>query len=126
MNIFESATIKWDGSIRGPEERPIELFLVETAKGRFWFEVSYDFVENGNDFRVTVRNFGLPDRTAAGSTTPLIRRHFSRAEAQVAQTRLEALFLGPHDSPCLPFVPFRRGRSKCLGVNFPNGWIAVK
>jgi hypothetical protein len=101
------------------------MYVVETLDGPFWFEVSYEFSENNIEFRVTVRNFRLRIYRAAGSTTPLVRRSFSAAEAQAAQARLEVLFLGPHDNPCLPYVPFRWGRSKCLGVNFSNGWITV-
>jgi len=127
-DIFETATIKSDGAIReaGPKGEPVEVFKVDTAQGSFWFEVYYDFAENGNDFRVTVGNFGLRDAVSAGSTTPLMRRSFKAAEAKAAQSRLEALFSGPRDNPNLPFLPFRGGKGKFLGLSFRRGWITIK
>ena len=124
-NLLETATIEWDGDAReaGPNGEPIETYVVKTSQGPFWFEAYYDYAENQTDFRVTVRNFGLRRKASAGSTTPLVRRPFDAAEAATAKIRLDALFLGPYDNPALPFIPFRRGRSKCLGVNFPDGWI---
>ena len=110
----------------GPDNKPIEVFVVETDQGPFWFEVSYKFADNQNAFWVTVGNFGLRRREAAGSTLPALRRSFSAAEAEAARKRVEAVFLGPHDNPDLPFLPFRRGRNKCRGVTFPDGWITVK
>jgi hypothetical protein len=125
--LIENATIKWNGETRGePGEEPIELYAVETSGGTFWFEAYYVFADNTVDFRVTVRNFGLPNKLAGGSTAPWRRRRFSSEEAQAAQSRLNALFLGPHNNPNLPYVPFRWGKSKCQGVDFPEGWITIE
>jgi hypothetical protein len=126
-SIFDTARIKYGGSnLGGRDEKPIEMFVVEATQGSFWFEAYYEFAENGNDFLITVRNFGLYSKSAAGSPSPTVRRSFSATQAQAARSRLEALFLGRHDNPDLPFVPFRWGKGKCLGVTFPDGWITVK
>jgi hypothetical protein len=125
-NILKNAAIKWDGRVRGgPNDQPIDMYVVETREGLLWFEVENEYAKNENDFQVIVCNFGLRDKSAAGSTWALLRRNFTPAEVQTARARLEALFLGPHDDPSLPFVPFRIGQGKCLGVNFPRGWINV-
>lgn len=123
---FETANIKYDGDVRGPDDQPVGMYIVETPEGPIWFEACYEFAENGNDFWLRVRNFGFRSKELGGSgTSPLLRLHFSAAEAQIVRARLEALFLGPHDNPNLPVGPFRHGKGKCLGVRFPELWIVV-
>ena len=126
-NQLESATIKYDGAVReaGSDGAPIEVFVVEMPQRSFWFETSYKYADNEHDFWVTVWNFGLHRRTAAGSRTPLVRDTFTASDAATARARLEALFLGRKDTAALPYVPFRMAQTKCLGVNFPDGWITV-
>jgi hypothetical protein len=122
---FANATIKFDGMVRGPDEYGIEMFLVETPNGLFWFEGSYNYAAKGDDFTVTVRNFGLWHKEAAGSTTPHVRKKFSASEARSAEARLKAFFLGPKDNPGLPFSPFHLPETRCVGVNFPKRWITI-
>jgi hypothetical protein len=120
-NIMSNAQIKNDGSERGIHDEGIQLFLVTTSEGSFWFEVDQEFAENRSDFWITIRNFGLNDRRAAGMTS-VLRRHFTRSEVATAQARLRALFLGPGDNPALPYA-YRFG--KCVGVEFPSDWITI-
>src|SRR5258708_8842656 len=125
-NNLETATIKSDGYEReGRDGEAVAMYGVETVSARFWFEVYYDYADNGNDFRVTVRNFGLLSKHLGGATNPIARRKFSVAEAKTAKARLNALFLGPHDNPDLPLLPFRIGKGRCLSVELPDGWIVV-
>src|SRR4029079_5946946 len=105
---------------RGPDDLGIHLFLVETDAVHFWFEVEYEFAENQTDFWVVIRNFGLHRRSAAGSKPGLATRRFNVAEGNAAQAALKALFLGPPENERLPFFPFKLGRSRCLGVKFPD------
>jgi hypothetical protein len=119
-NIMSNAEIKADGSDRDG----IHLYLVRTTDGLFWFEADEELAQNDNDFWLTVRNFGLPERSLAGSTDPMLRRTFTAAEARTARSRLEAFFGGPTDTPGLPYF-YRIRRGKCLGVNFPPDWITV-
>ena len=121
-NIMSNAEIKDDGTARGLYGGGIDLFLVRTSEGFFWFEADDEYAENRHDFWVIVRNFGLTDRAGAGITNELSRRSFTWAEARTAQARLRALFLGPNDNPALPYR-YRFG--KCLGVKFPPDWITI-
>ena len=124
VNALENATIKADGMVReaGPNGEPVQVYIVEMPDRSFWFETYYKYVENSNDHWVTIWNFGLHRRTAAGSKTPLVRDEFTAAEAATARRRLETLFLGPQDNPALLWHP---PKTRCLGVNFPDGWITV-
>jgi hypothetical protein len=125
-NTLEDAIIKWDGSIRGPEDEPIVLFMVETNAERFWFEVFYQFAENGNDFSVAIGNFGLRDKSFAGSKGGVGRKSFNLLEEQSAKNSIKALLMGPKDNTFLPFAPFRMEKARCLEVIFPDGWITLK
>jgi hypothetical protein len=118
-NIMSSAEIEYDGSNRDG----IQLYLVRTTKGEFWFEAGLEFV-NDYDFWVIISTFGLIRRTAAGSTAPSNRRTFTPAEAATAQAQLEALFQGPADIPGRHYR-FINPKAKCLGVRFEPSWIAI-
>src|SRR5262249_45296661 len=121
-----SATMAWDGSEReGPDGKSIQMYVVDATDSTFWFEVYYKYAENGNDFWITVRNFGLLRKSLAGSTTPLVREYFNAAEAKMARTRVESFFKRPYEGKVLPHAPFGFAKSRCLGVNFPDGWISV-
>jgi hypothetical protein len=111
--ILDTATIKCDGSVRGPDDQGIEVYVVETIEGPLWLEAHYEWMENGNDFYLTVRNFGLVRKSAAGSTTLLFCRRFSEEDAKTAQVLLEALFMG-HETI--------RGSHTCFNTRRPNAW----
>jgi hypothetical protein len=126
-NILKAATIRWDGLVRGGDnDEPIDTYLVDTSEGPLWFEAYYEFAENKYDLQVTVRNFGLRDKSAAGSAGSFLRRDFNKQEEKTARDQITSFFMGPPSNPALPFMPFGWGRSKCLGVNFPQGWITVR
>jgi hypothetical protein len=131
MNIraeeLTNATIRDDGSVReaGPNGEPIEVFVVETAKHRFWFEIDVRYADNGDDRWVTIRNFGLRGKLSAGGTSPWALHSFNAAGANAARSLVEAFFLGSPDGAVLPYVPYAGARGRCLGVNFPRDWIEV-
>jgi hypothetical protein len=124
-SIFENAAVRFAGVVLGANDRPIEMFVVETIDGLFWFEAKTDYLENGNDFRTTIRNFGLHRKFAAGSTTPLARRSFSAVDSQAAKARVELFFLGSNDKTSLPYSPFPGAKGRCMGVKFPDGWATI-
>jgi hypothetical protein len=123
-NALEIAAIKADGSLRGPDDYGIDMFRVDTPQGPFWFEAYFNFAPNGCDFTVVIKNFGLWRKSAAGSTTPNVRKKFSASEARSAESHLKAFFLGPKDNPGLPYL-LRLPKANCIGVDFPKGWISI-
>ncbi|HWK45027.1 MAG TPA: hypothetical protein VNT30_09915 [Stellaceae bacterium] len=114
--------IKFDGTVRGVDDSPVEIFVIEAEGDQFWFEVSYEFNQDGNDFHVMVDNFGLRSKMSAGAAS-FRRRYFADIEKQEAEIKLRILFQGDKNNPSLPFVPFHMPRSTCLGVKFKPGWI---
>ena len=96
-----TATIEFDGMVREPANGPTDLYKLQTDHRSFWFEAEYEFAGNGNDFRLTVRNFGLEHKVAAGSRG-LVLPPFSDVDATAARSRLEGFFMGPRDNPGLP------------------------
>jgi len=122
--ILTNAVIKYDGSVRGPYDTGINVFVVRTSEGSFWFETKYEFAKNGADFFVIVWNFGLRSKEAAGSIDPGERRPFTASEAKAARARLESFFTGPRDNSSLPYL-FQMARARCLGVKFPTDWITI-
>src|SRR6185437_6283887 len=124
IDWLEKATIKFDGMVREPASGPTDLYKIQTDHKSLWFEAEYKYAENGNDFWLTMRNFGLGNKAAAGSRSSVLLPPFTVAEAAAAKARLEGFFLGPRDNPGLP-NSIRNGRGRCLGLNFPDGWIRV-
>src|SRR4051812_28075519 len=117
-----AAVIRFDGSVRGPSETGIKTYRVEVAGPPFWFEAEFKYGPNGDDFRVTIRNYGLRDKTAAGSLSSTIRRQFSASQAQIAKKRVEAFFLkAPVKGRTQP-SGYPEDNGHCLGVVFPEGW----
>jgi hypothetical protein len=123
-NVLEIAAIKFDGSVSGPDDCGIDMFRVDTPQGPFWFEGYYNFAPNGCDFTVTIQNFGLWQKLAAGSRSPNLRRKFSASEARSAESHVKAFFGGPKDNPRLPYL-LRLPKANCIGVEFPKGWISI-
>ena len=126
--MLDTAIIKWDGDARerGPNGEPISVYVVETEKGRFWFEGDLEYSENGNDFLIKINNFGLSERSWAGTTERKARFSFTKEEASAAKLKLEALFSGPPNNPALPLLPFGIGKGKFLGVKYAPNWINIK
>ncbi len=124
-NIVSGATIKSDGSVRPevPGDQVIELFLVESAAGPFWFEETREYAENGNDRWVTIRNLGLRNKDAGGSRTSIFNFSFSTAEARTAEEVVRRFFMGSRSAA--PYKPSPGAKGRCLDVIFPAGWITV-
>jgi hypothetical protein len=106
--------------VRGPEETGISVLRMEAKGAPVFFEMHLKFAANGNDFYVVIANFGIGDKTLAGSHSPLVQRKFSPAEIRSIKQRLEEYFSGPEEKK---FVPFSVGGGCFLGVEFADRWI---
>jgi len=124
QTIFADAIISHDGVVHWTLT-PWEIYLVESGDERFWFEARIDYAEDGQDFRIVVWNFGLNSRQGAGGRAGYWRRDFTYAEARAAKAMLSSFFLGSRYTPGLPDLPFRNGRGRCTGVDFPPDWIST-
>ena len=124
QSIFVDAIISHDGVVHWTLT-PWEIYVVEASEERFWFEARIDYAENGEDFRVVVWNFGLKSRHGGGTRADYWRRSFTYAEARAAKVMLHGFFLGSRHTPGLPDFPFRNGRGRCIGVDFPADWIST-
>jgi hypothetical protein len=125
-NFLQRATIRSDGRVGRELPDVFEVFVVETGEDSFWFEASADYAENGNDFQMTIRNFGLHHKTAAGSHTPIVRKCFSPSEAKSAEARVKLFFRGSECDGIQPYSPFPGAKGRCIGVAFSKGWITLK
>ncbi len=117
---FKNASIRFDSYVPGPNESGVRVFSIEGSKGITFFEVKFEFAENGNDFWVVISNFGIPSVSAAGSGPGIVQRKFNDTEAESARERLEEYFNGPEEKR---FGPFGSSRATFLGVKYESGWI---
>ena len=117
---FAKASIWYEAIVRGPEETGIRLFSIEADGKKTLFEVVYRFEKNEDDFYVVISNFGIFDRSLAGSKTLKAQAKFSSQAAESAKRRLVEFFAGPEDKP---FMPFKMPKGNLLGVDFTKNWI---
>jgi len=104
------------------EDTGIRLFKFTLLDESVYFECHFHFAENGNDFRVFIRNFGIRHATLAGSTTPTIQMKFGPTEAQAIKHAIVDYFENTPPNT----HPFSSKKGKLIGVDFENGWIATK
>jgi hypothetical protein len=118
---FANAPIEPD-SVLPRDEALIEVFCITPNGEPIFFEVSSKFAENGNDYWILIRNFGLFSRDFGGSRTPLAQRQFSPTEATSARKRINEYFSGSEKKN---FFPFNMSKAHFLGTEFVDGWIVL-
>jgi hypothetical protein len=121
-NAYEGASIMWEGPIRGPDDMPIMTYCLATARFTFWFAGEPNFLENGNDFQMTISRFGRDSKNRLSNDNDFGTHRFSQADSEQLRFRLEHFFLGPEEKV---FFPYRSGKGRCLGVVFAKDWIKL-
>ena len=119
---FADAPIEYDANLPR-DDRMIKVFRIDSDRAPVLFEVNYKFAENGNDFWVVIANFGIFERTLAGSRTPSVQKKFNSVEVKSARQRIEEYFSSQEQKN---FSPFNSGRGRILGIEFVDGWIVEK
>jgi hypothetical protein len=126
MNTNDKYTIESCGSHRAffeGKDTGIQLFKFHSDSGSVYFECHLRFEDNGNDFRIVIRNFGIPHTSLAGSTTPTVQKKFEREDVSDIENAIKNYFLNtpPKRSP---FSGEKKGN--LLGFEFRNGWIVIE
>jgi len=125
-NILDGARIKPYSSkpimYQGKEEI-IEVYKIITKEKEMFFECPFEWAANGQDFWVTIVNFGTLQFSAAGSTGEWFRYKFTKDEVVSARELLEAYFLGDTGKA---YHPLKSPSCHCLGVRYAPDWIVEK
>jgi hypothetical protein len=117
MKPSRSAMVSYDG-----QEQPVQLYRVTTRDEDLFFECPMDFSKNGNDFTVTIVNFGLWRNQSAGNTNPAFRKSFTDKQALTTKRLIEGYFLGGVGKNDFPLS---HPNARCLGVRYAPDWIVI-
>ncbi len=88
----------------------IELFLVESAAGPFWFEETREYAENGNDRWVTIRNFGLRNKDAGGQPNLHFQFQLQYCRGPNSRRSRQALLHGVKKRRSIQALSWREGK----------------
>lgn len=136
MNIYEK-TFEWvqfpegrarfDGGIRGGDERRHETYALELEGKTQFGEIDSAFVANGNDYNVEVISFGYGMIENVGNPHQNARGTYTEAQLKIVRSLVAQLIRNSLQFEERPSILRETSKSHFLGkILFREGWAYAR
>lgn len=124
---FKEGRARFNGGIRGGDERRHETYAVELNGTILYGEIGNAFLPNGNDYNVEVLSFGYGKEENVGNPLPNARGAFNEAELRVVRSLIVQLIQTGSRSEDRPSILVEYPNAHYMGeVLFREGWASVR
>lgn len=124
---FKEGKAKFNGGIRGGDERRHETYAVDIDGHTAYGEISKAYLPNHNDYDIEVVSFGYGMEENVGNPHPNARGTYTEADLKVVKSLVEQLVMAGLNFEDRPSALRESAKSHFQGrVVFRKGWANVR
>lgn len=124
---FPEGTAKFNGGIRGADEKRHETYAVDIDGHTVFGEISKAYLSNQNDYDIEVISFGFGMEENVGNSHPNARGSFTKAQLTRVEALVTQLVLAGFHFEDRPSALSESEKSHFQGrIMFRSGWANVR